>query len=221
MPKPRGNKNLSVKPVLHIYCEGKKTEPNYLSGYLKTRYPGMRLLQIIKVEKTNKNTPLQLVDTAITTKNDPATPKHDKFWVVYDRESKHKYSNTLHSQTFDKARSQNISVAISNVCFELWILLHFCEVTAPFTCYKNLMSESDLKKKLKSVGINKYEKAGTEVFEKIKGSISDARKRAIRMNTCTIESSNEDKILPYLLNPYTDVYKLLDSIDDFVSTNLS
>ena len=54
MPKPRSAANKPVKPILHIFCEGEKTEPNYLNGYLGKFHPGNRRLNVIKVEKTKK-----------------------------------------------------------------------------------------------------------------------------------------------------------------------
>ena len=79
MPKPRGERKRELKPVLHIFCEGEKTEPNYINGYLKKFCPGNRRLKVIKVEKTRKNTPVQLVDEAVTLKKDRNTPNADVF----------------------------------------------------------------------------------------------------------------------------------------------
>lgn len=220
MPKPRGKKNLALKPVLHIFCEGKKTEPNYLYGYLITQYTGNRLLQVIKVEKTNKNTPIQLVEAAIALKGSSEIPAHDEFWVVYDRESKAKYSDALHQEALNKANSQKIKIALSNVCFELWILLHFQDVSAPYTSFTNLMKESNLKAELKKVGIKNYEKADARVFEIIKKYIPDARNRAEKMNRSTANASHDNEERPHLLNPYTKVHELLDAIDLFAKKHL-
>lgn len=220
MPKPRGKKKLALKPVLHIFCEGKKTEPNYLSGYLGARHRGSRLLQVISIEKTDKNTPVQLVEAAINLKNSSGVTAHDEFWVVYDRESKAKYSDNLHQEALDKANSKNIQIALSNVCFELWILLHFQDVSAPYTSFTNLMKESNLKAKLKNAGIKNYEKADIQVFEVIKNQIPDARRRAEKMNRSTLEASHGAENRPHLLNPYTKVHELLNAIDLFANKHL-
>ena len=57
MPKVRGYGSKKLKPVLHIFCEGEKTEPNYLNGYLQKNYSGNRLLKVVRVEKTADSTP--------------------------------------------------------------------------------------------------------------------------------------------------------------------
>jgi len=126
MPKPRGNKKKKkLKPIMHIFCEGEKTEPNYINGYINEYFSSNRLLKVVKVEKTRKNTPVQLVEEAIRLQADNATPSHDVFWVVYDREAKNKYTDDLHKKAQTKAESQGIEVCLTNVCFEVWILLHF------------------------------------------------------------------------------------------------
>ena len=96
MPKPRRKSNKKLKPVFHIYCEDEKTEPNYLNGYLNKFHPVNRRLKVIKIEKTRKNTPIQLVNEAVIKKKNKSTPSSDSFWVVYDREAITKYPNSLH-----------------------------------------------------------------------------------------------------------------------------
>lgn len=216
MPKPKGARNRQLKPVLHIFCEGAKTERNYFNGYLDKFHPTNRRLKVIKVEKTKKNTPVQLVEEALDRKKEKDIPDIDVFWVVYDREATTKYPNKLHQQAFDKASSQSINIALTNVCFEVWILLHFIDVTASYTSCANLLRNSPLKAKLKENSILRYEKADRKVFDVISNDIPCARRRAERMNELTIQASDQDRTRPYLLNPYTDVHKLLDAIDDFV-----
>jgi hypothetical protein len=216
MPKPRGNKKKKkLKPVLHIFCEGAKTEPHYFNGYLKEHFSNNRLLKVIRVEKTNKNTPIQLVEEATRLKTDRITPAHDVFWVVYDREATNKYSNNLHKQALDKAKGNDINVCITNVCFEVWILLHINEVNAPYSSCNDLLKNSSLKTYLKTHGIRNYDKANENVFELILNEIPNARRRAKKMNSETLKSSYETDTNPHLLNPYTQVHELLDAIDEF------
>ena len=66
MPRNRQKQQRELKPRLHIFCEGEKTEPNYLNGYIERCFPGTK---ITVVEKTDKNTPVQLVDAAIALKS--------------------------------------------------------------------------------------------------------------------------------------------------------
>lgn len=47
--------------------------------------------------------------------------------------------------------------------------------------------------------------------------VSKARDNAKKMNKSTLSCSEKGKDQPYQLNPYTDVYKLLDAIDQFAA----
>lgn len=109
MPKNRARIEKELLPKFHIYCEGAKTEPNYLNGYIGNMYPGNVRLKIIEIVPTKKNTPKQLVDEAVADKKSKY-PNGDIFWVVYDRESKHKYSDKLHMEAYQKAKSNNIYI---------------------------------------------------------------------------------------------------------------
>lgn len=212
MPKKRRPKRVRhLSPVFHIFCEGEKTEPNYFNCYLDRYHPGNRRLRVIKIEDTKKNTPVQLVEEAIKLKCDRSCPKHDMFWVVYDRERVAKYSDELHCQTFSAANKYDVKVAISNVCFEIWILLHFEANTASYSCYEDLIKNSNLSK----VHIKDYAKGDKGIFATFVKNVEDAKNNAIAMNSNTIKNADRTWTKPYQWNPYTDVYKLLDAIDEF------
>jgi len=216
MPRQRKGQTKSLKPVLHIYCEGEKTEPNYLNGYLNEFHPGNRTLKVIKITDTKKNTPKQLVEQAIRKKKSHDTASSDVFWVVYDREAVNKYSNDLHNQSLSQAKANNVSVALSNVCFEVWILLHLIVSPAPYSSCDDLLSRSPLKEKLKERGISSYEKGNVSIYEAISKDVANARIRAKKMNSIILSAAAQGDNAPYLLNPYTNVYELLDAIDAFV-----
>nr|WP_246723035.1 RloB family protein [Aliikangiella sp. G2MR2-5] len=201
---------------MHIFCEGEKTEPNYFHGYINKCFPGNRRLKIIKIEKTKKNTPIQLVEEAVKMKKSRTTPKGDVFWVVYDRESTAKYTEQNHQSALQKARTNNVKVALSNVCFEIWILLHFVDGPPCYSSFDDLLSNSALKTKLAEQGIKDYSKSDRELFKKLEDKIPQARERAARLNAQSLESAAKNTE-PFALNPYTDVYLVLDEIDKFGS----
>ncbi len=208
MPKKRNVQQQSLKPRLHIFCEGKKTEPNYLKGYIEIHFPGTKLSP---VKKTEKNTPLQLVDAAIYEKQH--NPPDDVFWVVYDREGETKYSNKIHAEARTKADSSGIKIAFSNVCFEVWILLHFQETVAAYSSYLDLKKKSHL-----TTHINGYDKGATYSFTDEETKI--ARKNAKVLNRETKKGANSSWTKPHQWNPYTDLYKLLDAIDEFGKSHI-
>ncbi len=215
MPKKRSNSNKDVKPVFHIFCEG-ETEEAYLRGYINKFYSGNRRLKVIQIEKTKKNKSIDLVEDAI--KSQKNCPKGDIFWVVCDREDEKEYSDERHKIAYDKAKPKNISIAISNVCFEVWILLHFQATVKPFSIYDDLIKNSSLRDLCKKRGLDDYEKGNKQIFDIFKGKeLDDARTRAERMNKDTQKNADSKWTMPYQWNPYTNVHELLDAIDQFAT----
>ena len=208
MPRKRTVKARELRPRLHIFCEGEKTEPNYLQGYIEAHFPGTRLTLI---RKTKKNTPVQLVEEAIAEKkNKKLNPEGDQFWVVYDREAVNKYPHSLHAEAYNNAKAASIKIALSNVCFEVWILLHFQKTVTAYDSYSNLRKHSKL-----TTHIPGYDKGAKYSFSA--SMIDTARRNAKALNRRTQEGANRSWTSPHQWNPYTNVYELLDAIDEFGS----
>jgi len=132
----------------------------------------------------------------------------DRFWVVFDREAPNKYSDSLHAEARKKALAEGINIAFSNVCFEIWVLLHFEKTTKAYANYEDLRRHSSLRKHIPG-----YEKGTNHLFkeEQITAACANAR----RMNKQTKAGADPSWREPYQWNPYTDVYALLDAIDAF------
>lgn len=215
MPKKKPKATLQPKKILHIYCEGEKTEPNYFKAYIALKFPGGQHRKVVMVEKTKKNTPVQLVDVAVAAKKGHGNFDGDEFWVVYDREAKAKYSDELHANARKKADDNGVNVALSNVCFEIWLLLHCQECTAPYQSCGDFLTNSPLKSKLKEIGIDDYEKGQATISSELVGKHVQARENAAKMNQTSLKSAAANIDQPHLINPYTEVHLLLDAIDAF------
>jgi hypothetical protein len=216
MPKKRRKETLKPKKIMKIYCEGEKTEPSYILGYIEQSNSDS-LKKVIELQPTRKNTPVELVEEACKAKKGARNLAGDVYWVVYDRESVAKYSDRLHASAYDKARANGINLVISNVCFEYWILLHFVDTSAPYSSYDDLFHKSDLSKSVKIACGKDYTKA-LDLFGAVKNSIDCARERAKKLNSRALEDAEANKNKPYHLNPYTNMNELLDAIDKFEST---
>ncbi|MFG3380630.1 MULTISPECIES: RloB family protein [unclassified Streptomyces] len=121
----------SRRPELHrvlIYCEGERTEDQYFRG-LKTDLRGVP----VQVELGPAHgVPTQLVRSAIkhkeragTSRADRSTP-YDEVWCVMDVEAPAAHPDL--ESALGTAHRNGIRVALSNPCFELWVLLHFRDV---------------------------------------------------------------------------------------------
>ncbi len=222
MPKNRNAPPKPPKPIFHIFCEGKESEPNYLESYLGKFHSNNRLLKVIKIESSGKNTAKELVEEAVKKKLEIEGKnfKEDLFWVAYDRESEQKYPDNFHAIAYINASKNDVQVALSNVCFEVWLLLHFELSSKPYLDCDDLIRNSNFLKNLRKENINSYKKADKKIFKSLEDKICSAKLNAIKMNEQTKQCSKLKKTQPYQLNPYTDFYKLLDKIDEFASLYL-
>jgi len=212
VPKKKKSNIQSVKPVFKMFCEGEKTEPLYIRGYINHFHSDKR--NIILVEKTNKNTPVQLVEVAILAKEQGS--ENDIVWVVFDRESEAKYSHELHAKARTKALANGIQIAFSNVCFEFWILLHFGYTSGAYSSYDDLKKRSTLVKNLQKIGIDNYDKALPTLFDKVKELVPEAIKNSERLKNQALTASEQGRTQPHYLNPYVDVHEMFLDMKNFI-----
>ena len=186
MPKNRTRPERQIRNLLRIYCEGEKSEPAYLYGYLQyISCPAGR----IKIEQCFKNTPIQLVGAACEKKKSRDSLDGDIFWVVYDREAVSAITNATHESARAKAEAFGIQIAISNICFELWLLLHLEDTCAPYNSCDELLKQSMFKEKYKEETGGYYEKSNSDTFHKLKHRLPNARLRAKRLNEDMIKAA--------------------------------
>lgn len=123
----RRRRQLDVKPLILIVCEGKVTEKQYLEAL-------HRLARQVLVEidvRGGKGVPKTLVQRAKQYREErkvkASTEKDinlqfDQVWCVFDIDD---HPNLPDAVTM--ADANGIQLAISNPCIELWLLLHFTE----------------------------------------------------------------------------------------------
>lgn len=110
-----------------VLCEGQNTEPQYLLGF--KRWCRNPLVEV--VVDPGHGVPLTLVRRAKEARLDAEqraarerddNVAYDEVWCVFDTDE---HPNL--DQARQMARDNGIEVALSNPCFELWLLLHFRE----------------------------------------------------------------------------------------------
>jgi hypothetical protein len=106
------------RKTIVIFCEGEASEPDYINA-LK-RLPAIRDNTAINVEiDPGQGVPLTLVKMAIER---AAEDEVDECWCVFDVEWPRHHPNL--GQAIKLAEEHQIGLAISNPCFELWLILH-------------------------------------------------------------------------------------------------
>jgi hypothetical protein len=113
-----------------IVCEGRATEP----GYFRSLRQELRAAPIVIMINDESGVPKTLVERAIELKRDAEKVAkrerdsnlcYDEVWCVFDVDTHPNLTAAL-----QQAAANSIHVALSNPCFELWILLHFANQTA-------------------------------------------------------------------------------------------
>lgn len=119
-----------------VVTEGKNTEPNYLKA-LRNRF--QLAVENVEIYHPNGTDPITLTNKAIElrenrkrqAKRENGVP-YDEVWVVFDLEKPHDQRRKLASEAQALPEAANIKFAISDPCFEYWLLLHEEYTTAQF-----------------------------------------------------------------------------------------
>jgi hypothetical protein len=108
-----------------VCCEGKVTEPSYFNALKQMGHNSLLHVEV----KPGGMAPKTLVDFAVDLKQEAETEarrgsddnlKYDEVWCVFDVDAHERLPDAK-----QKANANRIELAISNPCFELWLLLHF------------------------------------------------------------------------------------------------
>lgn len=106
-----------------IVLEGAVTEMQYLSAVRRARRIRSADVELIPPGPTS---PMEIVAKALDLKRGAAKQDgYDEVWCVFDAEAKiTQIARPNLLQALAYANTHKISVALSNPCFELWLLLH-------------------------------------------------------------------------------------------------
>jgi hypothetical protein len=203
IPHGRELKNLEIRNLFRIYCEGENTEPEYFKSFpvnteTKVEAIGLGRSKTALVEKT-----IELLSRDQLLKRQKNYDSDRQLWVVFDYDIRREVNEAFdYNQAIELAHRNGLHVAYSNDSFELWFLLHSRYHNSALTrreYYEILSSELNCS----------YEEEGkTKEFSKSLYHIflptqTDAIQNAIRLY-------QEQQHLNYhKQNPCTTVYQLV------------
>ena len=192
--------------VFWILVEGKETERNYISGYIRDYLKKKDWLrESIQIYQPTSYSPLGLMEEAMRQKRGD-----DVSWLVFDCDQ-----HPNKEFVFQKAKENGIEISYSSICFEEWILLHCRYSTKAFSSCDELEKELDKQENFKPGG---YRKNLDSLFAVANGKDGQgvARARENAKKLCAyVKSGNLGKNVVDL-NPYTNFHELLGALDDFV-----
>lgn len=117
-------------PLLLVVCEGEVTEPRYIESFRVAQ--GSTAVRVRVVSPGGD--PRALVERAIELRGaarvdarraGDANLAYDEVWCVFDVDQHARFTEACRL-----AAEADIRTALSNPCFELWLVLHFADQTA-------------------------------------------------------------------------------------------
>lgn len=178
-----------------IVCEGACTEPNYIRGLAKaSRYPSA----LLRVEG-GKGSTVGVVEhaVALAEEMEKDDKKPDEVWCVFDMDD---FPVEKLDKAITLARKHAYKIAFSNVCFEVWLILHF-------SYYDIAQSRNLYKSTLKKRMGKSYKKSDPNLFDAFSRHVGDAVRNAEKLAEQYATGDALHKRVPY-----TDFHKLAEVI---------
>jgi hypothetical protein len=185
-------------PIL-IVCEGRETEPNYFWGLQRA----VRQNFSVVVKEGKGGSCLAVVQQAIAELEKAAARGEDfnEGWCVFDVEQAGQRGQVIKARTL--AEQHGIRLALSNPCFEVWLLTHFVRTKKDFAdCSK---VEKALNKHWSPEFGQDYEKNYEKVYARLESRTETAidNARNVREQDWAASADIVD------CNSATDVYLLV------------
>ncbi len=193
---------IKISKRILIVCEDEKSSKFYFESFKKDEKLKRHLSSVdIEVVNPKDNSPVGLVKEAKKKKKKAKRDrnKYDEIWIVLDKDG---HANM--DKAMNMARDNKIKVAISIICFEYWILLHFEKTTKIFTKCDEVISYI---KKNHFAGYRKNTNSYKELKNKIITAI-DNGEWIVKQNKNDIDRG----VKIHQLSAYTDVHLLVQRI---------
>lgn len=189
----RSRKGIDQRSVVAVFTEGRITEPQYVK-VLKGIYRGVNV-QVI--DRYAGSPPEVLVKKALEYQRniDKHNPKYDEIWCLFDRNEHLNIEIAIQN-----ARKNNIKTAMTNPCFELWLVLHQENRSGH-------VSKESIQKRSQALGITEgkhLSETGKKLFYE---KYDDAKNRAQRLEKQHIGNGSKS-----WENPSSQVWRFVDRL---------
>ena len=103
-----------------VFTEGRETECDYISALTKLPHVMQNTALSVNIDPEHGIDPLTMVKRAAKRRQNPEV---DECWCVFDVEWPQHHPHL--GEAYSLALKTDVKLAISNPCFELWLILHF------------------------------------------------------------------------------------------------
>lgn len=190
----RSRRGVEQRATVAVFTEGKITEPQYVK-VLKDIYRGAVNIDVIN--RYVGSAPDVLVKKAIDYQRnvDRHNAQYDEIWCLFDR---NEHLNI--EVAMQNARKNNIKTAITNPCFELWLVLHQENQSRH-------VSKESIQKRSRSLGITEGKHLSETGKKLSREKYYDAKNRAQRLEKQHIGNGSKS-----WENPSSQVWKFVDRL---------
>ena len=213
--KPRNVECFETKEYkYYIFCEGEQTEPNYFQGFKRLIEGNPIYKDLVQVEIEPCGAETMRVIGAAEKYVEREKIEKAQIWCVYDKDSfpAERFNGVVERTRVLNARNPNVQyyTAWSNECIEFWFILHFDFYTSnnDRSFYIRYLND-----KFKKLGLPKYEKNDTGVFDVLQMYGDEGK--AVRYAE-KILSENKGKT-PSEIAPGTMVHELVKELRKYCS----
>lgn len=193
---------LRISKRILILCEDKKSSLFYLDSFKKDEKLKRELASVsIEIYQPKDFSPLGLVNEAKRRKKQAKRERNafDEIWVVLDKNS---HANL--DKAINMAEANKINIALSIICFEYWVLLHFERTTKAFSkC-------DDVIKYIKKSHFKQYKKC-SNCYNHLKDKIPFAIENGKWLEK-QVQNDIQRGIYFYNLYAFTNMHKLVEKL---------
>ncbi|MEO3773765.1 RloB family protein [Micromonospora sp. B9E7] len=184
-----------------VCCEGENTEPLYFKGLRRELRAGNVRIEVF----SGHGEPYGVVEKAVAEANRAATQGdgYDEVWCVFDVEAPEAHARL--SAALALAARHGVNCAISNPCFEVYLLLHYEELS--------YLTSNEACRRLERHPCGYRRRGKLLDFEALRASRPDAFRRAARLDRLSAGRPLADR------NPSTSVPGLVTALESDAATN--
>ncbi|MEL6632434.1 MAG: RloB family protein [Bacteroidota bacterium] len=126
----RRRTGLRDSSLVVIATEGEKTEGKYFKGLIaEERFHTNRFHLEILPSKDGKSAPKYVIEALDDFKREYRIREDDQLWIIIDRDFR-SWSVKQLANAKQLCKQKGFYFGISNPCFEIWIILHFADISS-------------------------------------------------------------------------------------------
>lgn len=214
--------------LIMIVCEDEGTEPYYFNKFTEEFEKIIPNDTVMLVPIGTGRNSLGVVQKAIEEKTSSFNnyrKEVDEVWAVFDKDDLDKQPKTIENfeKAFVEAAANNINIAYSNECFELWLLLHLTDVDSTVAIPRHSKPEEGiigLYERLETT-INKGRTPETQIKychgdKQVVDLILASGNEKLALERAKILDAKQSTKDPIEANPNTKVYLLVEHLRELL-----